>query len=252
MKTTLTRHVVRVVAALLWPLLAVSYGQQLAVDHVWIHVAKGAPEVKALADAGIQIDRTSGVVQHKGQGTASVFVRFKNIYLELIWIDDEQLLRSVAPDLGHTLLRPSSTSPFGVGLRDLDSELAALPFDTLSYWSEWMRPCVSIAVAKRSDTWPTDPAVFVVPRYMRWDVRTAERPSLLGAVSHTPPLSEVTRIVIRGPGLPSVSPVVRSLLDRKLVDLAASKTHLLELECDNGVSNRTADLRPALPLIVRY
>jgi len=71
--------------------------QSLEVDHLWIHVSPGAPEAAALSAAGLEVDRNAGVVQHTGQGTASIFLRFQNVYLELIWIEDGALLQKVAP-----------------------------------------------------------------------------------------------------------------------------------------------------------
>ncbi len=237
---------------------ATSLAQELAVDHVWIHVEKGAPEANTLVDAGIQIERNSeivqmvgGIVQHKGQGTASIAVRFRNVYLELIWVEDEELLREVAPELGYTLLGRPDTSPFGIGLRSVGSDPASLPFESSSYWAEWMRPFVSLTVARRDDDVTTDPAIFVVPRYMRWDLRTEAKPDLLRSADHPLGLSKVTRIRVHGPGLPSDSEAVRFLTSAGLVEFGSAESHLLELEFDNR-RGRQVDLRPTLPLVIYH
>jgi len=229
--------------------IRLSVAQELAVDHVWIHVGKRASEAGTLVDAGIQM--VGGIMQHKGQGTASIFVWFRNVYLELIWVEDEKLLREVAPELGYTLLGRPDTSPFGIGLRSVGSDPATLPFESSSYWAEWMRPFVSLTVARRDDDVTTDPAIFVVPRYMRWDLRTEAQPDLLRSADHPLGLSKVTRIRVHGPGLPSDSEAVRFLTSAGLVEFGSAESHLLELEFDNR-RGRQVDLRPTLPLVIYH
>ena len=57
----------------------------LILSHSWIVVTTGAPERKALENAGFRIVPT--VNRHDGQGTASVTVEFLNGFLELIYPD---------------------------------------------------------------------------------------------------------------------------------------------------------------------
>jgi hypothetical protein len=237
--------------------------QQLAVDHVWIRVTRGAPEAQALADAGlrfVRFDQGSSivpvassdgrVVQHAGQGTASIIVRFRNMYLELIWVESPELLAKVAPEHGYTLL-DSERSPIGIGLRHLGEDGSTLPFESSSHWAPWMRPTAALATARRDTASPTDPAIFVIPRYLRYDLRTKGDPKLLEWAEHSLDLREVSKIRVHGPGLPSRSQAVRLLEEQRLVEFVPATTHTLEIEFD-GRREVTLDFRPSLPLTIYH
>lgn len=239
-------------------------GQELAVDHFWIRVSRAAPESEALTNAGFRFERFDEsntvvsasssdprVVQHRGQGTASMIVRFRNMYLELIWIENRDLLQQVAPKHAYTLLESAKTSPIGIGLRYVGENTASLPFEYTSHWAPWMRPNVALATARRDADAPAEPAIFVIPRYLRWDLRTQSNPALLQSAQHRLDVGDVTRIRVHGPGLPSASQAVRVLEERGLVEFQSSDDHLLEIEFD-GRRESSVDFRPSLPLVIYY
>ena len=233
-----------------------SYSQELEVDHLWIHIQSDSIVSAFLDNAGFNIagkfdavHSKSTVIHHKGQGTAGIYVRFENIYLEFIWIEDESLLRQNAPELGSTLLGYPQTSPIGIGLRFDSSELVSLPFQTTSYWADWMRPLDALAVAKREVA--TDPAIFVIPNWLNWAKRTKTIPELLEDAKHTITVHNVTRIRVYGPDQPSQSEPVQFLRENNLVEFQSADEYLLELEFDNHSDNQV-DLRPTLPLVIYY
>lgn len=257
------KHQVLLLLSVTVVLPATAPAQELAVDHLWIRVNRGAPEAAALEEAGFRFERfdqptaiapvdssDSRRVEHRGQGTASMVVRFRNVYLELIWVEEEDVLREIAPRHGYTLLEREA-SPIGIGLRHVGDDAATLPFESYSHWAAWMRPHAAIATASRSPDAPIDPAIFVIPRYMRWDLRIESNPALLESARHRLDLGNVTRIRVHGPGLPSSSPAVQALNKHGLVEFRPSRDHLLEIEFDGGRSS-TLDLRPSLPLLVYY
>ncbi|MFW9842748.1 MAG: hypothetical protein ACFFES_17800, partial [Candidatus Thorarchaeota archaeon] len=88
----------------------------LELDHVYVCVAREAPEARLLQDAGLRL--ANDTAYHMGQGTASVFFFFENVYLELFWVDNmeelEQADKQFADKLNHV---DSGGSPFGLGLR---------------------------------------------------------------------------------------------------------------------------------------
>ncbi len=241
-----------------------STAQNLAVDHFWIRVEPGAPEAKILRDAGFSFqefpsnssggsntqDSPNYTYIHSGQGTANNIVRFHNMYLELIWVDNPEQLAKDGPLMGYTLLNPESTSPIGLGLRHAGLETGNLPFPTESYSSGWMQPATALEIATISEG-SSDPAIFVVPRYMRWDTRVEANPEILGAADHQNGVKKVTRVRVFGPGQPSGSPAVQSLMDQGLVEFLDSEDHFIEIEFDDGRS-RSRDFRPILPLVIFY
>ncbi|WP_242118314.1 hypothetical protein [Aestuariivivens sediminicola] len=233
-----------------------SIAQELEVDHLWIHIQSESVVSEILENVGFNIagnfdavHSKSTVIHHKGQGTAGIYVRFQNIYLEFIWIEDKALLSKIAPDLGSTLLDYPQTSPLGIGLRFNNSELVSLPFRTTSYWAEWMRPLDALAVAKREAS--TDPAIFVIPNWLNWAKRTKNKPELLEDTKHTIPVHNVTKIRVYGPEHPSQSEAVQYLRDNNLVEFQSAEEYLLELVFDNHLNNRI-DLQPTLPLVIYY
>ena len=80
-----------------------SYSQELEVDHLWIHIQSDSNTIKIIEDAGLKFSNSlqgNPKMIHKGQGTAGLYVRFENMYLEFIQIEDDSVLQTVAPKLG--------------------------------------------------------------------------------------------------------------------------------------------------------
>ncbi|HST23622.1 MAG TPA: VOC family protein, partial [Blastocatellia bacterium] len=103
----------------------------LELDHILIWVTKGAPEIKALEDIGLQA--FGETTHHIGQGTASKVFVFENAYLELIWVDDEQAATKNAARTGINMKtraqwKQTGASPFGIGLHYLPGKASAAPF----------------------------------------------------------------------------------------------------------------------------
>ena len=71
----------------------------LALDHVFVCTAVGAPEAEALVAAGFA--EGSGNT-HPGQGTACRRFFFENAFLELFWVHDEREARG--PETAPTRL----------------------------------------------------------------------------------------------------------------------------------------------------
>jgi len=248
MGSSANRNVTLTVTALL--VSALASAQSLEVDHFWIHVSPNAPELQALVDAGFA-PYPRDPYQHIGMGTAANFVRFRNIYLELIWVEDSDALTQTAPSFAATLLGRSDVSPFGIGLRGL-SPTAELPVESAIISAEYMRPWNGVLRSLSVQEEPSSaPRVFVIPDSMRWDSRVSADPTLLEATVNDLGVETVSRIRIIGPGLPSPSSVARYLSDRGVVTFEPGSDPLLELEFDGG-GDEFVDFRPSLPLVLRY
>jgi hypothetical protein len=238
--------------ALLWLLVGVAPGVQgaaaLELDHVYIHASPGAPEARLFTDAGFLI--RPDTTFHGGQGTASLAVLFDNMYLELIWVTDSAELRAADEPLAQRLLsRGPGTSPFGLGLRSLDT-LAPMPFATRPYHRDWMAPGTSIQFAS---SLLTEPMVFVVPPYMALTAMTAGRPPLTTVLPHRTGSNAVTAVRLGGGGARSRSEAFDYLLRSGVAEWMSDEGEiLLEVELDGGRTGRTLDARPALPVVLRY
>jgi hypothetical protein len=210
--------------------------------------APGAPEAERLVALGL----TEGAANtHPGQGTACRRFFFANAYLELLFVTDEAEARA-EPARSTRLFerwsrRGAGASPFGVVLRpSLASAEAGVkpPFPSWSYRPAYLPPGFAIEVA--AGTTLEEPEVFYIP--------FARRPDALGQqpMSHGPGLCELTGVGIGVPGRGAVSAAARAAEESGVVAFAPADEHLMTLTFDRGARNQTADLRPELPVVLRW
>ena len=225
---------------------------RVELDHVFVVVQPGAAaEIAALESAGLTVG--SRVAKHPGQGTASRAVFFENAYLELIWVDN-----SVAIDKQHASAaqwfhdaaawQKSGHSPFGLGLRRLPGDTAALPVPVERESAEWLEPGTAYELLRQpGDSLAAD--FFVVPASRsvpNWIASVKERsPQLL---QHPDGGHKITCVRVHGPV--EQHPIAFRVLLPKPVEMVRAAKPLLELELDNGVRGQRVDLRPVLPLVV--
>lgn len=227
----------------------------LELDHFFVWVTKGAPEAEALQQAGLQLQPDTH--PHTGQGTASKIFIFENVYLELIWIEDEQAATKNAARSGIDMLRRSrwkqtGASPFGVGLHRKSGESGELPFPVRPYWAEWMKPDTTIEFAQNVSN-ATEPMYFVLPPYI--SVGSPEVQARLKETVKTSPhqlaVSRLTdlKIVTTGSRLTSTSEM---LTRGGVVKVERGSAPLAQLTFDGGRQGKSIDLRPRLPVLLKY
>ena len=95
------------------------------IDHVFMLVEANGPEMDGMASLGlIETYRRP----HPGQGTQNVCYCFDNLYLELIWVDDEEAVRSNGIQrtglYERSLWRTKGTCPFGIAWRKCEGQPA--------------------------------------------------------------------------------------------------------------------------------
>jgi hypothetical protein len=231
----------------------------LKFDHVWIMVSPGAPERAALERAGFQIAPT--VNRHDGQGTASITAEFQNAFLELMWPDATV---PVAPGLERAAekfrqrmqWRKSGWCPIGIGFRRMSSENAPLPFPTWSVAPEWLPAGSAIEMlTPRDDT--KSPSLFISPRALVMDEAAVEKAIDSGSPQasmyrHANGVRRVTAIRLLSPKTYQPIEPLTYLERLKLLDLGQNEEWSVELTFDGGQKHKVEDLRPQLPLIVRY
>lgn len=211
----------------------------LVLDHVFVFASPGAPEAAPLLDAGLRPGRER---RHEGQGTANRCFFFADAMLELIWIDDQNAARS--PPVQPLFLwersqwRSTGLSPFGICLRTRADEPERLPFATRAYRPSYLPPGAAIRVA--TELPPLVPLLFAVAS--RWDPPDCEH-ALSGA--------HLSRCTWSATAADVVGPELRAALPPVLVQRAEPR-HLMELELDGGRGGGAVDLRPALPLVLRW
>jgi hypothetical protein len=228
-------------------------GVRLELDHAYVLVPPGgADAVRALQRVGIVIDTEA--VRHEGEGTTSLVAFFENAYLELMWVDS-----SVAVDSAHqldvaefrraTTWRETGASPFGIGLHFLSGNLAdlAAPY-RLDAIPETSPATFYVILRQPADSLAAD--AFIMPQdraVTSWIERYRRRQP--ARFTHPAGLRRITRVVVRGA---HAEPASLAGLDIRLVHFQQSGEPLMEVEFDDGLRSQRWDLRPALPVILRW
>lgn len=231
------------------------------VDHVYLWVTPSAEaEMETLRRAGFTVDAEP--TRHPGQGTAAISVEFDNAYLELLYLDDE-----VAVDPGmesevtdfrrRSAWRETGACPVGIGLHRTSGASERLPFPTRPYRPEWVREGTAIErLGAATDT--LAPRLFVVPDYLAVEdsvalaARVREDPEFAALLEHTVGVRRLTgvRVTVADPG--GLTDATRLLTESAVAQVVLGPEPLLELTFDSARRGRQADLRPTLPLLVRY
>lgn len=253
------KTVLLAVALLLVVTCAHAATPDLQFDHVWIVVHPDAPERAALERAGFRI--SPGINHNDGQGTSSISVEFQNSYIELMWPDPKV---SVAPSReavidkfrNRMLWRTSGWCPIGIGLHRTSAADEAFPFPTWTISMPWMPAGSGIEIlTAREDT--RSPSLFVEPQSLAVDEaknRTAIQKKSPDAAVFQHPLGvqRITGVHLVSPGDYQPVTAVTYLEKLHIVSVQPGKEWLLELTFDGGKQGESKDLRPDLPLIIRY
>jgi hypothetical protein len=235
------------------------YNRSFEVDHVWIVVSPGAPQREAFEQLGLI--PAPGVNRHVGQGTASITFEFKNAFVELLWVDGSV---PVAPG-GEAAMRKftrrqqwatSGGCPFGIALHRTPDAPDSLPFESWPLHQEWMPPGVSYRMlTPRADS--LSPALWVVPRSSAVkdldDPASAPVDSIRATALRQPGyLRTLTRVRLVCPAKYQPTDAMSRLGREGVFELRQERGWLLVLTFNGGVRRRTRDLRPELPVLVRY
>lgn len=217
----------------------------IVLDHLMLFCAKGAPEADALVHLGI----TEGPPNtHPGQGTANRRFFFQNAYLELVWVNDDIEARGEA--VRRTQLwerwanRLTGACPFGVVLRSDSADGPLPPFSAWAYRPTYLPAGLTIDVAEGVPL--TEPAIFYL------GFAGARRGTHDATRCHRLHLERITEVTIDTPVSGSRSEAVQWLEASGVLSLQPAERWLLRITFEGRRSGASADLRPALPLILEW
>ena len=228
-------------------------------DHLWLVVSPDTPERAALERAGFRI--SPGINRHDGQGTASVTVEFYNFFLELLWPDPSVPVapgseRAAEKFMQRMLWRTSGWCPIGVGLQRTSAANAPFPFPTWSVTPDWLPAGSAIEIlTPRDDT--KSPSLFISPQVLA-ENESANRKAALDhsqsakIFTHPIGVERVTAIRLASPKEYRPIEALTYLQSAGVLALDRGDEWLVELTFDKGARGKTRDLRPDLPLLVRY
>lgn len=206
------------------------------IDHVYVFGDPAGPELPALAALGLAPDLHR---RHVGQGTANACFGFADGYLELLWLVDEQEARDpLVKPLGlheRARWRETGASPLGIAVRP-SVRGGQPPFPAWDYRPSYVPDDMTILMACNSGVLG-EPLLFQIDRpfatfgqNQRLRHRRLQRVTV--TVRDLAPMSLLRELSV--PGL----------------CLRDGTAPLLELEFAGAKSE--ADLRPTLPLLLRW
>jgi hypothetical protein len=215
------------------------------IDHVFIMCDAGAPGADALLRLGL---REGSPNTHPGQGTACRRFFFANAYLELLWVDDEAVAGSDAVKrtrlLDRWALRRAGACPFGVILRPTVDEVYTTPrFPTWRYTPPYLPDGLAIEVA--AGTPLTEPEIFYLA-FRRTRGHPGEEP-----LDHAIPTMGLHHASISGPVPCALSTASLEAVAADALSYQDALAYTLTLDF-RSAPDATADLRPELPLILRW
>lgn len=215
-----------------------------ALDHVFICCSIGGPEAELLARLGLK-EGTGNA--HAGQGTACRRFFFRNAYLELLWVADPQEAWDEASRPTRLwerwAQRRGGACPFGIVLRAGAHETDPTPpFESWSYRPAYLPGGLSIEIARET---PLTEPVFSYLGFMRERAGAGREP-----IRHDLPIEALTGVTVCRPAA-ALSAAARALQAAGLVAFRDGDDFLMELDFDDA-RRGSADLRPALPLTLRW
>ncbi len=216
------------------------------LDHLIVFCSAGAPEAEELVRLGL----TEGSPNiHTGQGTANRRFFFQNAFIELLWVSDPNEVQT-EPVRGTQLWerwsgRLTNACPFGVVLRpSIGPANATTPFPTWAYRPPYLPPGLAIEVAE--DVPLTEPAYFYL------GFANASLPIAREPRKHALGLNRITGIAIGTPTSGMRSAATISVEAAGLLSLHTAERWLMTVTFDNARSGGSADLRPVLPLTLKW
>lgn len=248
-------------AALLVALSAVAIAQPadppVRLDHVWIAGPPGAArERAALEEAGFRI--APRINRHVGQGTASATVEFENGFLELIWPDDGVPVsgggaRGKERFLERMNWRTNGVSPFGIALARTPATPERFPFETWEVSAEWMEPGTAMVMLT-----PRGSRAVNIAVHPNGTDEAANRRSIAAGGEeaamflHPNGARRLTAVRVTSAGADGLPASAGYVEGAGAVEFRAGAEWLMEVILDDGRAGRERDLRPALPVIVRW
>lgn len=229
----------------------------LALDHLLIATPQGADaERAALEAAGFRIAPT--INRHDGQGTASATVEFENGFLELVWADDSVPARgstAVAKErfAARADWRRSGQAPFCVVFVRTPATPSEFPLETWRVSAEWMQPGTSMEMLTPRGS----PAVSLSVHPGGVDEQANLAHIAAGGAQaemflHPNGARRLTRASISVPDAQGLPPSAAYVNATGAVRLSVGSEWLMELVLDEEARGEVADLRPVLPLLIRY
>jgi len=209
------------------------------LDHAFVFTSAGAPEADLLIDLGMR-EGTSNV--HPGQGSANRRFFFDDFGLELIYITDEPEARTGPGNVIQSMKRMDAKdgSPFGLVFR-ATQEADVGSFPGFPYQPLYFDKGQFFVVGSNADIL-SEPTCVLMPSNL------PKRPPQDFSPA---PFEHVTSVCVSTPAT-TMSPALARSSEVDRVNIRTGRDHLMEVEFGGGKNGESCDLRPELPLVIRW
>lgn len=214
----------------------------MEIDHIVICIE--APELMAqiLKDFGLTEGEPNS---HIGQGTANKRFFFDDFFIELLYINDEDALKSAATAPTQLYERftneTGDASPFGVIFRPGNNKFSPQNHASTAYNPRYLPPSLTMTIFEVPTT---------DPLYLYYDFLTPASRANYITTRHEIGFKAATSIKIFQPDI--ASKLQQDIQANDIITFENNDTHLLEITFDDGLSQDTHDFRPELPLIFKW
>lgn len=219
----------------------------IQLDHLFIFVEKGGEVAEKLVDFGLS-EGSRNV--HPGQGTANRRFFFYNSFLELVWVENEEEIKSalVAPTRLWERAHHQKTgyTPLGICIREEGKP--SVFQEALTYRPPYLPQGMHIDVITH-EACPALPMLFKVPFGRKpADLPAHERQPLLHHIG----LRAITKVTFGIPADNCSSDSVKLLQKESWFEIRKTDRPMVILEFDRYQKKKEVSFEPLLPLIFRY
>ncbi len=217
----------------------------MEIDHIFVFSPPKANVADELVENGF---KESTPNQHIGQGTANRRFLFNGFMLEFIWMSHEEEIRS--PPIEPSRLwersqwKTSGFSPFGLCVRETPNDPKN---SVLQHCFDFQPPYLpngcSISVCDNL-AFPLEPMLFATPF-----PKSRIQPNFKS--QHSNQVCTCSGITLQSQQKPE-SVDFNRLVNQQVVNWQHSEELCMDIEFDHHIQCKTLDLRPNLPLVIRF
>jgi hypothetical protein len=217
----------------------------LELDHLVVFTAVDAPEARRLEEIGLQ--GFGGVTRHGDLGSASTSFFFSNLlYLELLWIHDEEAARRNFEPLTMNTIprmhwRESGASPINLMFRRRQPGATDPP----PFPARQLQLPGGAFVAFNGEVL-AEPCYGLVPEeisFRGFRANIQDLPHPLG-------VKALTGVAVTVPG-GGLSPIAQLLSQNGIVSFESGSSPMATLTFDDGAQGKSVDVRPTLPIVLK-
>ena len=233
------------------------YSDSYQIYYLFAFSAVGRQLIPFLTKLGLNCTEPKS---NPAQGTVSTLIFFENVYLEIFWFEEaSHLTQSEIMKEFNFLARvnwlATGASPFGFGLSYYTNynRLVPSPTEAISAKDEIPTSQQLLRFCPLNLANPEEPICYFVPDYEAKRNRL-NRSLAIAEETRDPSLGmrNLTHVKLKVIGDRVTNPPMIALATQNLLEIEYRKQPWLDLTFDDGNQKRFVDLRPLIPIVLRY